>query len=226
MTLNLKENKEKFIQIYKGEITRPGAAELLEKFIEKTDFFTAPFSSQFVLSVPGGLCQHSLHTYKVLVEMVEKYRAIDPYYLLDVTSENSAEEYQAELKQVDESIAIIGLLHSICLADSWVAGVRNEKQPDGKWKAIPINKWDEKFMFGGRGGKSVFILQQYIRLFVEEAQAIRFHMQGKEIPYGENFESTFYQVYEACPLAALTGVAVNEATNILDQMLWLKIKPE
>lgn len=228
MSLNPNENKEKFIQIFNGEITRPGADAFLA-WLDKTDFFTAPFTGQFALSTAGGACQHALNVYRVLVELVEKYRQLDPYYLLELTPETAAvgsAEYEVAVKQVDQSLAITGLLQSVCLADSWTEGVKNEKQPNGKWLSTPMNKWDERFIYGGRGAKSVFIIQQFMRLFVEEAQAIRFHMQGKEIPYGEHIETAFYQVYETNVLAALLGTAVNEATNVLDQMVWKKNPPK
>ena len=38
--------KEEFIQIYKENITRKGADELLE-WLQRTDFFTAPASARY-----------------------------------------------------------------------------------------------------------------------------------------------------------------------------------
>ncbi len=232
VSLDLQGNKEKFIAIYKGEITREGANNLLD-WLEKTDFFTAPLTGKYALSCSGGLCQHSINTYKVLSELVGKYREVDRNYLLSFDAPEGAvpgtplyEHAREEaIKVTDESIAIIGLLHSICLVECWVEGVYNEQQPDGKWLKKPCFKWDERFLYG-RGAKSVFIIQQFMRLYVEEAQAIRFYTQGKEVPYGESIESLFYQVYDTCPLAALTGVAVNEANNVLDQLVWAEHKPK
>ena len=37
--------KEEFIQIYRANITRPGAEELLDYLEHKSDFFTAPSSA-------------------------------------------------------------------------------------------------------------------------------------------------------------------------------------
>ena len=39
--------KEEFIQIYRANITRPGAEELLDYLEYKSDFFTAPSSARF-----------------------------------------------------------------------------------------------------------------------------------------------------------------------------------
>ena len=51
--------KDKFIKAYTENITRPGADKLLA-WIESSDFFTAPASTRFHLSSPGGLLEHSL----------------------------------------------------------------------------------------------------------------------------------------------------------------------
>ena len=60
--------KEKFLEIYRENITRPGAEEFL-KWLESTDFFTAPASTRFHLSRPGGLVEHSVHVYERLRAM-------------------------------------------------------------------------------------------------------------------------------------------------------------
>ena len=56
--------KDKFIKAYTENITRPGADKLLA-WIESSDFFTAPASTRFHLSSPGGLLEHSLHVFVV-----------------------------------------------------------------------------------------------------------------------------------------------------------------
>lgn len=55
--------KDKFIKAYTENITRPGADKLLA-WIESSDFFTAPASTRFHLSSPGGLLEHSLHVFE------------------------------------------------------------------------------------------------------------------------------------------------------------------
>ena len=44
-TFDIQTNKEEFIRIYRENIHREGSEELL-KWIEKTDFFTAPASTR------------------------------------------------------------------------------------------------------------------------------------------------------------------------------------
>ncbi|MCM1322831.1 MAG: hypothetical protein NC218_01460 [Acetobacter sp.] len=226
MSLNLQANKEKFIQIFKGEITREGADAMLDWLENSSDFFTAPYTGQYVLSCEGGACQHALDTFKAFSEMVAKYREQDPFILCDPDMLDTPENQQKAIAEVDQSVAIASLLSGVGIANSWVKGIRNVQKPDGKWEKVPCYKWEEEFIYGGVGGKSVFIIQQFMRLYVEEAQAIRFHKQGKEIPYGNNFEDSFYGVYETNLFASMLGVAHNEAHNVSDKLIWEKIKPQ
>ena len=68
--------KERFIEIYKKNITRDGADKLLE-YLESpaSDFFTAPASARYHSSFEGGLCEHSLNVYDCLVSYLRSDRA-------------------------------------------------------------------------------------------------------------------------------------------------------
>lgn len=222
--LDLQANKDKFIQIFKGEIHREGADKLLNWLENQSDFFEMPATGQYTLSCKGGGCLHALHTFRCLTEMVAKYRETDPNFLLDPAMLTSEEERQQAITELDESIAIVGLLHDIGNANCWLETIKNV-QVNGKWVKKPGYTWEEEFIYG-HGAKAVYIIQSYMKVFVEEAQAIRFHSQGKEIPYGNNFEDTFYAVYETNPFAAIVGAAVNEATNVLDRIAWERVKPQ
>ena len=60
-TINIEENKKLFLDLV-GSIERDGIKELVA-FLEKSDFFTAPASTRFHCSLPGGLALHSLNVY-------------------------------------------------------------------------------------------------------------------------------------------------------------------
>ena len=66
--------KEEFIQIYRANITRPGAEELLDYLEHKSDFFIAPSSARFHGSYEGGLCEHSVNVYHCLVDYLARER--------------------------------------------------------------------------------------------------------------------------------------------------------
>ena len=66
--------KNEFIEIYKSKIKREGADKLLDYLISKSDFFTAPASTQYHLCREGGLCEHSLNVYKCLCDYLSRPR--------------------------------------------------------------------------------------------------------------------------------------------------------
>ena len=66
----MSNSKEKFKEIFEKNITRDGAKELLE-FLEKTDFFVSPASTQFHSAYEGGLCDHSINVYNRFLNSVK-----------------------------------------------------------------------------------------------------------------------------------------------------------
>ena len=69
-------NKERFVEIFKKNITREGADKLLEYLLSPaSDFFTAPASARFHSSYEGGLLDHSLNVYDCLKSYLDTDRA-------------------------------------------------------------------------------------------------------------------------------------------------------
>lgn len=66
--------KDKFIEAYNTAITRQGSKELLD-WMMKTDFFSAPASSKFHSAYEGGLCEHSLNVYNVMIDRYNSSKA-------------------------------------------------------------------------------------------------------------------------------------------------------
>lgn len=154
----MSNSKEKFKEIFEKNITRDGAKELLE-FLEKTDFFVAPASTQFHSAYEGGLCDHSINVYNRFLNSVKneygkKY--------LDVVS--------------NETIAICGLLHDICKVDTFKADFKNKKV-DGNWVQVPYYTVEDSLPYG-HGEKSVYIISGFMKLTREEAMIINWHMGG------------------------------------------------
>lgn len=148
--------KNEFIDFFTTHVKREGSDKLLD-YLTHSDFFTAPASARFHLSEEGGLCQHSVNVYKRLVKII-------------------ADEYGDNSPYSDETLAICGLLHDVCKVNFYVTDFRNSKE-NGVWVKVPIYRVDEKFPFG-HGEKSVFIIQQYMKLEAHEAMAINWHMGG------------------------------------------------
>ena len=150
--------KEEFINIYNKYIKRDGGKELLE-FLEKSDFFVAPASTQFHSNFQGGLCEHSLNVYNRFLKMIKL---------------EYGDNYQEKVS--DETIAICGLLHDVCKVDTFKSDVRNKKI-DGNWVQVPCYTVEDNLPYG-HGEKSVYIISGFMRLTREEAMIINWHMGG------------------------------------------------
>lgn len=187
-------NKEKFILIYRSTIKRPGSEMSLKYLIEKTDFFQAPASSRFHLAREGGLVDHSLNVYQRLKDLVDLERSKQSSWALNCS---------------DETIAIVSLLHDVCKANYYKQDTRNVKE-NGVWVQKPYYTVEDQLPYG-HGEKSVFIINQMMRLTVEEAIAIRFHMGGFAQQPGDYSMSEAFNKY---PLAVLTHLADMQATYL------------
>ncbi|MBQ7466952.1 MAG: HD domain-containing protein [Clostridia bacterium] len=187
--LNIQENKEEFMRIARENIKREGIEELL-KFLESTDFFTAPASTRFHLAEPGGLCQHSLNVYDRLLRLC-------------------VEEYGEEINE--ESVAICGLFHDVCKCCYYKESKRNVKE-NGTWVEKPFYTVDDQLPYG-HGEKSVYIINGYMRLTREEAMAINWHMGGFDAR-AQAASATYAEAYHKFPFAVLMHIADLEASYL------------
>jgi hypothetical protein len=181
-------NQERFLEIYQNNITREGSEQLLE-FLKKSDFFTAPASAKYHGSYEGGLVEHSLNVYDALVKLLTIY---------------------PEIQVSEESVAIVALFHDLCKVNMYEKETRYRKDENGKWEPYEAYAHNEKLHYGGHGSKSVFILQNFIKLTPEEAVAINCHMSSWE----DN--PNIGPAFEHCPLAWLLHVADESATFITE----------
>jgi hypothetical protein len=172
-------SKEKFIALYQQYIKRPGTDELL-KWIENSDFFTAPASTKFHEAYEGGLCEHSVNVFTELLRLLKAY---------------------PEVCASGETAAIVSLLHDLCKVGCYKTELRNKKNGYGQWVQVPFYTFDEDFKFGGHGSKSVYLIQKYIKLTDEEATAINCHMGPAS---GEN---SIFDAFRGYPLSFLLHTA-------------------
>ena len=181
--------REEFISIYNDCISRKGSQELL-RWLETTDFFVAPCSTRFHLSVKGGLVTHSVNVYNTLIE-----------------------RYFDEENDSMESFAIVSLLHDICKANFYKQSTRNVKNEiTGQWEKVPYYTVDDQFPFG-HGEKSVFLIERFMRLHIDEAAAIRWHMGA----IAEKNEMTCNDAFYKYPLAAKLHLADMESTFLREE---------
>ena len=188
MAINATQNKESFYTIVKENIHRIGMAGLTE-WVEHTDFFTAPASTHFHGAEEGGLCQHSLNVYNQLKKVAALY---------------------APGKFSDETLAIVSLFHDLCKCNTYKTEMRNAKDTSGQWVKVPFYKFDEDYSYGNHGGKSVFLIMQWMQLSSDEAAAIQSHMGFSNVTNMSEVSS----VYEKNTLAWLLHVADEAATYV------------
>lgn len=179
--------KAEFIEIYNEKIKRKGADKLLA-WLEGQDFFTAPASTRYHAAYEGGLVEHSLNVYHVLMER------FDPSH------------------DSEESFALVSLLHDVCKTGFYAIEMRNRKNARGEWERVPVYTIDDQFPYG-HGEKSVYLIERFMRLSTEEAVAIRWHMGGfDEAVRGGSF--ALAHAYEKYPLAVKLHMADLEATYL------------
>lgn len=149
--------KAEFMQIWTERVQRDYADAMLEWLERETDFFEAPASTKNHGAHPGGLVEHSLNVYRRLRNIV----CMETYG--EITSGLLAEG-------VEETVAILGLLHDVCKVGVYHIETGRRKNPDTQHYVfrdpLPL----------GHGEKSLYLIQRHMDLEPEEALAIRWHM--------------------------------------------------
>lgn len=210
--MNIEHNIKLFEELM-GQVNRPGMDKLMD-FIRSSDFYSAPASTRYHLSEPGGLLQHSLNVYCAL--SAKRYSPLWGPLLRDIP---------------DESLILCALCHDFCKIDFYKKGYRSQKcydleaiaaapkkdiKKDGLgefvWQTVDSYEVNEKFNYG-HGEKSAFILQNYITLKDYEALAIRWHMGYSEEKSAYNSLSKAIEKY---PFILALHESDSEAANIME----------
>ena len=181
--------RDEFIKIYTENIFRDGSKELLD-WLQTTDFFNAPASTRYHCACENGLVMHSVSVFNTLME----------------------KHFDEETDSV-ESFAICALLHDLCKAQFYKVSTRNVKnEQTGQWEKVPYYAIEDSFPFG-HGEKSVFLIERFMRLKIDEAMAIRWHM-GE---FGDKNSNTISQAYDRYPLAVKLHLADLESTYLREK---------
>ena len=195
------QSKENFHQLLfsVNSPTRKYELENLYDFLERTDFFKAPASSNYHGNYEGGLVEHSLNVYRNLKMLHRLYESEIPYISKD-------------------SMIVAALLHDVCKINFYKSGTKNIKNEEtGQWEKQSCYFIEDQVPLG-HGEKSVIILQQYTTLTSDEIYAIRWHMGGfddtaKSWAGGLALSSAMGK----CPLLALLHMA-DLATNYISKV--------
>lgn len=157
------DKKGEFLKIWTERVHRDHADEMLNWLERETDFFEAPASTRNHGAHPGGLLVHSLNVYHRL----RKIAVIETYGI--PMAPKLAED-------VEETVAILGLLHDVCKVNCYHTETRRRKNPaTGFWEDYQAYAFRDPLPLG-HGEKSLYLIQRHMDLEPEEALAIRWHM--------------------------------------------------
>lgn len=201
-------NKIKFLKLV-NSIKRQGAnIPALIDWLEKSDFFDAPASTNYHNSVEGGLLDHSLKVYNNLVQL----------YALKFPEESKSVELQ-------ESLFVVAALHDLDKVNKYERTSRNVKVYSedgdkhdelGKFKWVSKQGWgtrpvDARFVYGSHEMNSEYLARCFIPLRMEESVAILHHMGSMS---WDSAKDNIGDVFTRYPLALMLYQADMLATYL------------
>lgn len=171
--------------------------------LERLGFFTAPASTKFHLSIPGGLMLHSWNVCNTALMLRDQMVLMKP-------------ELQEKLPV--ESVIIASLLHDVCKSDIYKETLLNRKNEQGYWEKVPGYEADCSNFPMGHGEKSVIMLVTMgLKLTKDEMLAIRWHMTAWELAF-QSFEqkANLQAARTVAPLCAIVQCADGLASSLLE----------
>ena len=200
-----KENKERLVSLLKS--TERNGIDKLLSYLEKSDFYTAPASTRFHGSCPGGLLQHSLNVYDCLCKKAE-----EPFWKDALGTVPMA------------TLIVVALLHDLCKISFYEVYIKNVKvysdtgsksdaQGRYDWEAQEAYTVNDRNPYG-HGEKSVMMAETFIKLSMMEKYAIRWHMGFSEPKENYGYVGASMEMY---PLVLALHEADLEASHILEK---------
>lgn len=202
----IEQNKQRYIEACHTYIKRDGLDRMLD-YLEKTDFYTAPSSSNFHLNEDGGLCLHCLNVFDTACKIYDNIAAPN--------IQNGNSPFTKSVSK--ESIAIATLFHDLCKVKFYQKKERWKKDSNGRWMSYPGYEVKDDFPFG-HGEKSCLMLSWYMRLTTDEMLAIRWHMGMFDV--GENGSAqrlAFYNATEKSPLVSIVHAADFLSSKLMEK---------
>lgn len=144
---------------YDDLMVRKGSNELWDFLLNHSDYFTAPASSKYHCVFAGGLSIHSWLVYQNLLKMLE-------------------DDSLPPIELSAESAFIITVFHDLCKTlfysnKEWKW--RKGEESGARWHKQRLWTVDDQIPLG-HGERSLYMLQNFIRVHKEEALAIRHHL--------------------------------------------------
>lgn len=159
-------------------------AEACLKWLHSTDFYTAPASTQYHDSEPGGL---HMHTLRVVNKIIDLFAVPD----------------FSEHVKLHEAI-IVALVHDWCKINFYEPYKRNVKNEEtGVWEQVQAYRYGKAKIPMGHGETSLYVAQKFLRLNLDQALAIRWHMGDP----GNSESYNFWDANEKYPLVNMLQFA-------------------
>ena len=134
-------------------------------WLDGTDFYTAPASTQFHDSFEGGLVYHSLNVYNQVLDLIKlpKFQSVDI-----------------------SSAVFVALIHDWCKINIYETYTKNVKDDSGNWVKELAYRTRKNFISAGHGPQSLidamlFCTTKYSALSNDEMMAIRWHMYTYDV---------------------------------------------
>ena len=184
--------------------TRREGMENVISNLERLGFFTAPASTKFHLSIPGGLMLHSWNVCNTALMLRDQMILMKP-------------ELQEKLPI--DSVIIASLLHDVCKSDIYKETLLNRKNDQGFWEKVPGYEADCSNFPMGHGEKSVIMLVTMgLKLTKDEMLAIRWHMTAWELAF-QSFEqkANLQAARTIAPLCAIVQSADGLSSALLEE---------
>jgi len=173
-------------------INREGVSDLVSWLKTETDFFTAPNSTNYHCNFEDGLLTHSLNVVEYALNTFNFTVKKKPAY-----------EYMRE------SVLLCAIFHDVCKINQYVKGEKFTKDSNNRWVTYQGYSVDDPWPFG-HGEKSVYLINQFVKLKPEEMLAIRWHMGPSEVPqngitkyaYEKAFNHPLLKIIQAADIAS------------------------
>lgn len=136
------------------------------KWLKGTDFYTSPASTRYHDAAEGGLVQHTLN----VVKHVKSLLTLDEFCHVNPAS-----------------AILVALVHDWCKINRYESYMRNVKDDNGNWIQKKAYKYreDGPAIPMGHGVASLYIINKFINLSLEEQLAVRWHMGEYNVAQNE-----------------------------------------
>lgn len=170
--------------MYDDELAQKYATRAI-KWLASTDFYDAPASTKYHDSDPSGLLRHTLKVVNRTIDLI----TIDPFRSINVAE-----------------ALIVAITHDWCKINFYESFMRNVKNEDtGVWEQVPSYRHKPSEYPFGHGVTSLYMAEKLFKLTLEQALAIRWHMDIYDVSDYE--KSDLFDAKEAYPMVRLIQMA-------------------